>query len=118
MKFFKMKEFTCTCGCGDNKMDFDFLIKLDYSRSLSKTPYRILRGYSCEKHPLTIKYPSSSHPKRCAVDIEYRDSSECWDIITSLIEGGFRRIGINNGGIHVDSDEDKPCELLWNYYPK
>lgn len=121
-KYFKLHEFTCSCGCNKNKINRIFLKVLSSARSksidenLKEIPYIISSGYRCENHHLSKKNPLSSHIKGLACDIIIKNSRERAVILGSLIEAGFTRFGLGSNFIHVDLDEDKkPC-VMWDYY--
>jgi len=66
MKYFKLREFVCTC-CGKSKINRTFVKVLDAARAYSKDedgsdiPFIITSGYRCENHPESVKNPNSSH---------------------------------------------------------
>ena len=114
-EYFKIKEFACKCGCKTNNIDLDFIEDLDRARSYSRIKYKITSGYRCSKHPLSIKNPTSSHIKGLAADIECKDNYDRAVILGGLAEAGFVRIGLGDGFIHVDSDQDKVQPVIWLY---
>ena len=121
MKYFKLKEFACFCGCGKNKINRTFLKVLDAARGYSKNedgtgiPFIITRGYRCENHPESKKNPNSSHIKGLAADILVKNSRERAVILGALMNAGFSRFGIGHNFIHVDLDEDKIQGVIWVY---
>ena len=68
-KYFKKKEFTCTCGCGETVISDDLLKMLDEARAFAKIPFVINSGYRCKNHFESKLNPDSSHIKGLAVDI-------------------------------------------------
>tara|TARA_Y100001938_G_C7745046_1_gene261152 strand:+ start:31 stop:396 length:366 start_codon:yes stop_codon:yes gene_type:complete len=121
MKYFKLREFVCNCGCHKNKIDRTFLKILNSARSYSKDddgndiPFIITSGYRCEKHPASIKNPTSSHIKGLAADILVKNSRERAVVLGALMNAGFCRFGIGHNFIHVDLDEDKKQVVIWTY---
>lgn len=116
LKYFKPTEFACKCGCGDNVMDEDFLKRIDQARDFAGTPFKITSGKRCAKHNKAVKgSPSSSHLTGLAVDIAAPTSSNKYDIVNSLIDCGFNRIGIGSTFVHVDADESKAQNVIWTY---
>ena len=124
MKYFKLREFVCSCGCGKNKINRTFVKVLDAARAYSKDengsdiPFIITSGYRCENHP--VSKPTSSHIKGLASDILVKNSRERAVILAALMNAGFTRFGISskkNGPnfIHVDLDEDKIQGVIWTY---
>ena len=116
MKYFKMSEFACKCGCGESNMNSTLLKMLDMARGMANVPFVITSGYRCEKHNKAIGgSETSSHTKGLAVDIRTSTSSERHAILRYVIMAGATRIGIAKDFIHVDIDSSKPDELIWLY---
>jgi len=99
----------------EENMNVDFLAKLDEAREYGNIPFIINSAYRGPEHPLSIKNPTSSHIKGLAVDIKAKDSRTRFLILDALIQVGFTRIGIADTFIHVDSDIDKPQNVIWTY---
>ena len=117
LKYFKISEFNCKCGCNTNYIDSDFLEMMDKARRIAGVPFKINSGYRCEKHPLSKKNPTSSHIKGIAADIRFIDSKNLALIMGGLGGAGFERFGIDfkNKFIHTDCDEDKTNPCIWGY---
>ena len=115
LKYFKRSEFNCKCGCNTNHIDDEFLSLIDKARRISGVPYRVNSGYRCQKHPLSIKSPTSSHIKGLAVDIKCTNSKKRAIIIDALGYVGFKRFGISDTFIHTDIDEGKSNPAIWLY---
>ena len=119
MKYFKLREFVCNCGCGKNKINRTFIKVLDAARAFSKNedgsdvPFIITSGYRCENHP--VSKPTSSHIKGLAADILVKNSRERAVILAALMNAGFSRFGIGHNFIHVDLDENKTQCVIWTY---
>ncbi len=115
LKYFKIDEFRCPC-CGKVDMDEGFLQLLDHARGLAQIPFRITSGFRCEKHNREVGgKPDSAHLSGHAVDIFVHSSKDRFKIVKSLIDVGFRRIGIAHNFIHVDNDTSKPWGVIWLY---
>ena len=120
-KYFKYEEFDAAPGTGRN-MDNGFLLKLEEARIRAKIPFIITSGWrSKETNERLIKEgykasPNSSHLKGLAADIKCTNSADRLTIVKSLIDSGFKRIGISDKGnfIHVDLDESK-APAIWLY---
>ena len=113
--YFKIEEFACSC-CGKNKIDTQFVKKLDDARRLAKIPFIITSGYRCEKHNKEVGGKAdSAHLKGVAADISCQTSTSRYLIVNALIRAGFNRIGIAKDFIHCDIDKDKPQEVIWIY---
>tara|TARA_R110000772_G_scaffold35401_1_gene85352 strand:- start:3 stop:356 length:354 start_codon:yes stop_codon:yes gene_type:complete len=115
LKYFKESEFTCKCGCNETIISRHLLEMLDEARGFAKTPFIINSGYRCEKHPDSIKSPTSSHIKGLAVDIKCTNSKNRAIIIDALGYVGFKRFGIADTFIHTDIDEKKSNPVIWLY---
>ena len=117
LKYFKRSEFNCKCGCNTNLIDDDFLLAIDKARRISGVPYKINSGYRCEKHPLSVSNPSSSHIKGIAADIKFTDGKNLALIMSGLGGAGFERFGINfeSKFIHTDLDDNKVSPTIWGY---
>ena len=115
MRYFKKREFTCKCGCGETAVSSELMELLDEARGLAKIPFVINSGYRCESHPQSIKNPTSSHIKGLAVDIRCTDSKSRAIIIDSLGYVGFGRFGIADTFIHTDIDNKKSNPAIWLY---
>jgi len=117
LKYFKRSEFNCKCGCNTNYINENFLEMIDRARRIAGVPFKINSGYRCEKHPLSISNPTSSHIKFIAADIKFTDGKNLALILGGLGGVGFERFGIDfkNKFIHADCDEDKTNPCIWGY---
>lgn len=99
-----------------DKMDKEFLKKLDRAREVAQIPFKINSAYRTPEHNAKIGgKPNSSHLKGLAVDISVTDSRQRFIVLQSLIQAGFNRIGVAKTFIHVDDDKDKDAEVVWLY---
>lgn len=118
MKYFKWSEFDSpdAPGSGYERMDRDFIQKLDIARHISGVPYQITSGYRTHEHNIEVGgVADSSHRKGLAVDISAVHSRTRYKVLMGLIRAGFTRIGIGKTFIHVDDDRSKPPEVVWLY---
>jgi len=114
VKHFKEEEFYSP-DLKEDKMQYGFIRSLDRARTISGIPYKINSGYRTPEHNKKVGGRStSSHLKGVAADISCTNSVQRVKIIQGLIDSGFRRIGISETFIHVDSDTDKP-DAIWLY---
>lgn len=122
LKYFETSEFDSPdiVGSGIN-MDNDFLRMLDDARERAGISFKINSGYRSEAHNLRVggvprseTNRGSSHLYGFAADISCKDSSSREVIVKSLIEAGFRRLGIAKSFIHVDNDPNK-SSAVWLY---
>ena len=119
MKYFKLSEFDCKCGCGRNNIDPALVEMLDKARGFAGVPFIINSGCRCFQHNFDEGgSPTSSHVRGFAVDIATETSMDRWLILYALIRVGFNRIGIGNGFIHADVDDAKTQGVVWLYPAK
>lgn len=112
IKNFKPYEFRCPC-CGLEKMDQDFVEKLDSLRDRIGLPIEISSGYRCEERDKAVG-GKGNHTTGKAVDIICKTSEFRYDILWNAA-GYFSRIGIGKTFIHLDDCKDKPQEVVWLY---
>ena len=99
-----------------DKMDKEFLLKLDRARDLAGIPFKINSAYRTPEHNAKIGgKPNSSHLKGLAVDISVTNSRQRFIILKALLDTGFNRIGIAKSFIHVDDDKSKDSQVVWLY---
>lgn len=118
LRYFSYSEFDSPDKPGTGKlMDKVFLQKLDKAREIAKIPFIITSGFRTREYNSTLErsVPNSSHIYGKAVDISAVTDNEKDIIIKSLIEVGFKRIGIAGKAIHVDNDYTKPYPSVWFY---
>ncbi len=115
MNYFDISDFNCPC-CGDNKMEKEFLDKIDLARALAGVPFIITSGYRCKKHNVDVGGSvTSSHVDGEAGDIKAKNSRARSKIVRGLHSAGFRRIGIAGDFIHADISKFKSQDVLWRY---
>lgn len=115
-KYFSYAEFDSPDleGSGE-KMNFDFVNKLDKARDIAKIPFVINSGYRTLLHNKKVGgVENSSHTKGLAADIRTTNENEKKIIAKGLYEVGFIRLGFGQNFIHVDLDFSKP-QLAFNY---
>ena len=115
-KYFNFEEFDSPDKIGSGqKMDDKFVKMLDKARHIADIPFKINSGYrTAEWNERVGGRVGSSHLKGVAVDIHCNNSGDRSVVLYALIKVGFRRIGIANTFIHVDSDADKN-DAVWLY---
>lgn len=121
MKFehFDIEEFYCQCGREHQQQQVDerLVLMLDIARSQAGVSFVISSGYRCIGHNKEVGgVADSSHLKGLAVDIRVQNSRSRFLILRSLIDVGFRRIGVAKNFIHVDIDSEKDLGVCWDYY--
>lgn len=135
MKYFKMEEFNCPED-NPNCMDPILLGWLNRARDVSGIPYIITSGFRTpEENTIAGGVKTSSHLTGEAVDIACPTSATRWKILRGIFFAGLpkhildqikeyeeengpvsmQRIGIGNTFIHVDTDVNKPQQVVWTY---
>jgi len=114
MKWFKLSDFACKCGCGLNNISPILTQKIDDARELAKVPFVVNCGTRCPKHNKEEGGESnSSHLRGLAIDISVKTSTVRFAILHALITLGFKRIGVYPTFIHVDIDTSLPQSVIW-----
>ena len=118
-KYFTWSEFDSpdVPGSGAEHMDAYLVELLDQAREIAGLAFHITSGYRSPQHNRAVGgVKNSSHTKGLAADIQAHGSGTRYHILAALIKVGFNRIGIGKGFIHVDIDETKHKEGIWDYY--
>jgi uncharacterized protein YcbK (DUF882 family) len=113
MRYFKLSDFDCQ-ETGENKMNEDFLIKLDDLRHECGFPFIITSGYRDPSHSIEArKIKAGNHAKGIASDIRINNGNEAYDIIKNAQSMGFNGIGLAKSFIHLDIRQGMP--VIWSY---
>lgn len=88
-----------------DKMDPNFLRKLDIARELAGRPFILTSDLRPDER--------SAHSSGTAVDIRASSGAERWAIVMAALRAGFTRIGIYDRHLHLDDDPEKPSNVLW-----
>jgi uncharacterized protein YcbK (DUF882 family) len=120
-KNFKLDEFKCK-HCGENKIEYELIDKLQLLREDLGFPFIISSGYRCEEHPIERKKKKpGTHNLGIAVDIAC-SHKEALQIVSAAEGYGFTGIGVNQKGngrfIHLDiakATHDRPRPHIWSY---
>lgn len=113
-KFFRLEEFNCT-HTNLNKMDHEFLEKLDLLREKVGFPFRITSGYRDATHPAEARKAepgTGTHCQGIAADIAVSNGFERMNIVHEAIKMGFS-IGVARTFVHVDDRKTTP--VMWTY---
>lgn len=101
---------------GDVEPDEALVRMLDAAREIAGVPFAINSGIrSPERNAEVGGVDTSAHLTGHAADIRCPSSRHRFLMLSSLIEAGFRRIGVGDAFIHVDTDPRKPQEVVWTY---
>ena len=113
MKHFSTSEFDCQ-HTGENRMEQDFLDKLDELREYCGFPFVITSGYRSPSHPLeAVKEIPGTHAQGIAADIKITNSAHRYTLIKGALEHGFTGIGVAGDFIHLDTRGTLP--VMWTY---
>lgn len=117
--YFKASEFDCT-HCGKNKIDTEFVDKLDRLRQLFHRPIIITSGYRCPEYNNQISTTGFDGPHTTgkAADISV-DRQRAYYLLELAFELGFTGIGIHQKGvgrfIHLDILTEGLRPTIWTY---
>lgn len=123
MKYFKIEEFACKCGCGRAEMDPNFLTRLDTLRHELGFPLQVSSGYRCPKHNRNVSLTGDLGPHTTgrAADI-FIHGEHAYNLLPIAVRLGFTGIGVSQRGssrfIHLDDLPpllDRPRPWLWSY---
>ncbi len=116
MKHFSYSEFDCPTKNGSGElMEKQFLEMIDNSSEIAGIPFYINSGYRTPEHNQAIGgSKNSSHMKFCAADVHCGNGQDRLTMVHAFIKAGFRRIGIADTFIHIDTDRNKP-QSIWLY---
>jgi zinc D-Ala-D-Ala carboxypeptidase len=117
-RFFKLEEFNCR-HCGDNKMQLDFVTKLDALRREVGFALPVTSGYRCPTHNQRVSTtgPDGPHTTGRAVDLAVR-GAQAHEVLRVALQMGFTGIGVQGKGatrfIHLD-DLMHGRPAVWSY---
>ena len=115
-KNFNLSEFRCRCGCGAEDISMELVTDPQSVRNVYMKPIVINSGVRCEAHNEKVKgYLDSEHLVGEAVDIGYSKSKDRFQLVSLLLERGFRRIGIHENFIHAGIGKLKTQDVIWVY---
>ncbi len=101
---------------GGIEPDPDLVRMLDAARDIAGVPFEINSGVrSPERNREVGGVDTSAHLTGHAADIRCPSSRHRFVMMAALIEAGFRRIGVGETFIHVDTDPGKPQDVIWTY---
>lgn len=115
LRFFQVSEFDCQ-ETGENRMEPEFLTKLDDLRSACQFPFIITSGYRHPtQHPIeAAKTIPGTHAQGIAADVRITTAAERHRIIKEAMDLGFTGIGVSKTFVHVDTRGSTP--VMWLYH--
>ena len=113
VRYFRIEEFDCQ-ETGENKMDPEFLEKLDELRHLCGFPFTITSGYRDPSHSIEAKKDNPGmHTRGIAADIYIGSGVDRYKLLMTAFSMGFTGIGVAKTFIHVDTRNSQP--VVWTY---
>lgn len=113
MKYFTKEEFDCQ-HTGENRMEQEFLDKLDELRDRCGFSFVITSGYRSPSHPIEAKKDvPGTHAQGIAADIKITNAAQRYTIIREALSMGFSGVGVASNFIHVDTRGTAP--VIWTY---
>jgi uncharacterized protein YcbK (DUF882 family) len=123
--YFTEDELRCRCGCGQAKMEPEFMRKLVSLREKAGFPFHLTSAYRCPmfNEIVSLTGRGGPHTTGRAVDIALWGREAHW-LISNAAAHGMSGIGINQKGtytqrfIHVDdlsNDKHQPRPWSWTY---
>ena len=127
-KNFSSAEMMCSCGCGEDAMDPDFMAILQNIRDDMNRPLRVSSGVRCAKHNSKVSSTGKDGPHvprkngTAASDILIA-GADALRLIDIARKHGVSGVGISQRGthskrfIHLDtiSDSHHPRPTMWSY---
>ena len=127
-KKFSIWEMMCSCGCGEDSMDPDFMSILQNIRDEMQRPLRISSGVRCAKRNMEVSSTGKNGPHvprttgTMASDILIA-GADALRLIDIARKHGISGVGISQRGahakrfIHIDtlSDDKHPRPTMWSY---
>jgi uncharacterized protein YcbK (DUF882 family) len=122
LRHFRYWEFLCRC-CGIQRMNPQFLTRLDELREAYGRPLRVVSGFRCPAHNTEVSNTGTDGPHTTgrAVDLAV-DRGNAYDLVQHAITRRFTGIGLKQHGpkrfIHLDDLQAAPGLLrptIWTY---
>ena len=112
-KYFTLDEFKCQ-ETGTNRMEADFITKLDQLRETCGFSFTVTSGYRDPTHSIESKKPrGGTHTRGIAADILIESGDRRYKIIQEALKSGFTGIGVAKTFVHLDTREGTP--VIWSY---
>lgn len=122
-RHFRIDEFACRCDCGQNLIDYQFVVELDQLRHQCGFPLVITSGYRCPEHNSRVSTTGRTGPHTTgrAADIAV-ERTRAYELLQVAMVMKFTGIGIKQKGssrfIHLDNlanTEGQPRPTIWSY---
>lgn len=99
-RYFTDPELACKC-CGEQKMQPDFMRKVEALREACGFPFAVSSAYRCPKHNAAVSSSGSNgaHTTGRAIDIQvYGPLAHM--LLSEALTAGFTGIGVSQKGAH------------------
>lgn len=116
MKWFKLSELECKCGCGLNNFSPELAVTIDEMRESCGFPFIVRSACRCiswNKHE--GGKPRSDHLTGDGIDIKATTDYKRFKIIQEAIFRGINRIGMGKNFVHLGMRKSNPKERAWLY---
>ena len=121
-EFFSDAELTCKCGCAQQKMHDDFMVKVIELRRKCGFPFPVSSAYRCPTHNRKVSSSglTGAHTTGRAIDIAVQ-GAQARMLMKVALDMGFTGIGVQQKGggrfIHLDDLDAKwgPRPNVWSY---
>ena len=116
IRYFKPREVACP-HCLVERMDLNFMKRLDDAREQFGRPIIVTSGYRCETHNQSEEVggsPTSAHLKGLALDVsDKKDPVYRGALIEACQLAGLRQFEVSRDGhLHIMADSNKPSPFL------
>lgn len=123
LRYFKLEEFACHCGCGTNLIDAQYVQHMDDLRHEYGLPIRVNSGYRCPKHNTEVSDTGETGPHTTGRAGDYSvDRGNAYKLLKLALNRGFTGIGVAQKGaaryLHLDtlpSAPGRPRPTIWSY---
>lgn len=118
LRYFDVSEFDSPDdpGSAEENMDEDFLRLIDQIRHRCGFAFVVNSGYRSNDYNEQIGgSEDSAHTRGTAADIRVEGSRQRYFLVKEALNHGVTRIGIGDGFVHIDNDEQNDQEVIWLY---
>lgn len=119
-RYFSYRELRCKCGCGQERMDPEFMRRfLIPLREQYGGPVILTSAYRCSEYNARISTTGYDGPHTTgrAVDVRVDNGWHRNVIVRLAMQLGCRRIGVARNFVHLDLCEPPryPQDVIWVY---
>lgn len=114
---FSKEEFDCK-HTGENKMQHEFMEKLQRIRQVFGKPMKITSGFRSVKHPIEARktHSNGEHTQGMCADVYCDNGADRFKLIQLALANGITRIGIAKNFLHLGiGGKGLPNNVVWEY---